>query len=122
MKVHDDSQKVAKGFKNAHLQHARLHEFQDKVYNMQYAIILAVVTRWGTELGLHGGLYRSKEAMQMYAMECQAGKDMRIDVQTIPSPVFWNDVEKLLFILRPLNEVLKMSESDKSTLAMVLPR
>lgn len=121
--THEDSQMVAKAFKNAHLQYARLHECQDKIYNKQFAIILAAATRWGTELGLYDGLYRSKEAIQMYGMECEAGRDMPVAVlQIILSPEFWNNLEKLRFILRSLNEKLKMSESNEATLAKVFPR
>lgn len=121
-KVHDDAQTLAKAFKNAHLQYARLRDLQRERYQRTWAIVLAVATRWGTELGLYEGLARTKEALQLYALR-YTSKDMGKDVLAIiMSTEFWTNLEILRTILTPLNEHLTMSESNNSTLAHIVPR
>jgi len=119
-KVHDDAQTVAKAFKNAHLQYARLREIQQQEYGRTWAIVLAVATRWGSEKGLLDGLYRSKAAIQRYAIRF---KDMPNDIlDIILSSEFWSNLEALRIILKPLDDALRMSESNRSTLAHIVPR
>lgn len=123
-KVHEEAQTIAKAFKNAPLQYARLRDLQREIYDRTFAIILAVATRWGTEKGLYDGLHRSKEAIQRYALRFNNPKDsISKDALSIAlSSEFWTNLEKLRVILKPLDDALKMSESNKSTLAHVLPR
>jgi hypothetical protein len=119
-KVHDNAQTIAKAFKNAHLQYARLRDVQKQEYGRTWAIILAVATRWGTEKGLLDGLFRSKAAIQRYAIRF---KDMPKEVlDVILSQEFWANLEALRVILKPLDEALRMSESNKSTLAHIVSR
>src|SRR5271167_377026 len=113
---------VAKAFKNSPLQYARLHDIQLETYKKRYAIVLAVITRWGTELGLYDGLVRSKEALQKYALRWNDPKDMPANIlNTLRSAEFWENLNIIREILRPITEHLKMSESNKPTLGMVLP-
>jgi len=117
-KVHDNAQTIAKAFKNAHLQYARLRDLQKQEYGRRWAIILAIATRWGTEKGLLDGLFRSKAAIQRYAIRF---KDMPQDVlDVILSQEFWANLEALRVILKPLDVALKMSESNQSTLAHIV--
>ena len=119
-KVHDNAQMVAKAFKNAHLQYARLRDLQKQEYGRTWAIILAVTTRWGTQKGLLDGLFRSKAAIQRYAIRF---KDMPQDVLDVMlSQEFWANLEALRVILKPLSVSLKMSESNGSTLAHIVSR
>ena len=119
-KVHDDAQTIAKAFKNAHLQYARLRDIQYQEYGQTWAIILTVATRWGSEKGLLDGLFRSKAAIQRYAIRF---KDMPKDVlDIILSSEFWANLEALRVILKPLDDALRMSESNQSTLAHVVSR
>jgi hypothetical protein len=118
--VHDNAQTIAKAFKNIHLQYARLRDLQKQEYGRTWAIILAVATRWGTEKGLLNGLFRSKSAIQRYALRF---KDMPKDVlDVILSQEFWANLEALRVILKPLDVALKMSESNRSTLAHIVSR
>jgi hypothetical protein len=122
-KIHTESQNVAKAFKNSPLQYARLHDIQLETYKKQYTVVLAVITRWGTELGLYDGLVRSKEALQKYALRWNGPKDMPANIlNTLLSAEFWENLNIIREILRPITDHLKMSESNKSTLGMVLPR
>src|SRR5579859_4451315 len=119
-KVHDDAQMVAKTFKNAHLQYARLCDLQHQEYGRTWAIVLAVATRWGSQKGLIDGLLRSKAAIQRYAVRFQ---DMPKDVLDIMlSSEFWSNLGALQTILKPLNIALRMSESNGSTLAHIVSR
>jgi len=89
-KVHNDAQTVAKAFKNAHLQYARLREIQQQEYGRTWAIVLAVATRLGSEKGLLDGLYRSKVAIQRHGIRF---KDMPNDIlDIILSLEFWSNL------------------------------
>jgi hypothetical protein len=122
-KVHDDAQSIAKAFKNSPIQYARLHDIQEEVYKKKYAMVLAVITRWGTELGLYHGLARSKEALQTYAFRWNGAKDMPQNIiDIILSQEFWNNLNTIREILAPINAHLKNSEHNDSTIGKVLPR
>ena len=122
-KVHDNAQSIAKAFKNSPIQYARLRDIQEEVYKKKYAMILAVVTRWGTELGLYDGLARSKEALQTYAFRWNSAEDLSQNIiEIILSQEFWNNLTTIREILTSINIHLKASESNKSTIGKILPR
>src|SRR2546423_5473826 len=101
-KVHNNAQTIAKAFKNAHLQYARLHDLQYQEYGRTWEIVLAVATRWGSEKGLLDSLFRSKAAIQRYAIRF---KDMPKDIlDIILSSEFWANLEALRVILKPLDD------------------
>lgn len=52
LKIHDESQAVAKAFKNAHLQYSQLRNLQHEAYDQTSAITLAVAPQWDTQKGL----------------------------------------------------------------------
>jgi hypothetical protein len=63
-------------------------------------MILSVVTRWGTELGLYDSLARSKEALQQYALHWNDPKDMPANIlNTLLSAEFWQNLNTIREIL-----------------------
>src|SRR5579859_5332219 len=46
------AQSIAKSFRNAPLQYARLREFQVELYGSPQSLVLSVITRWGTQYRL----------------------------------------------------------------------
>src|SRR5579859_5938053 len=58
--LHDKAKKVVKAFNKAHLQYARLRDIQMTCYKEHRALILSIITRWGTQLRLIVSLLKSK--------------------------------------------------------------
>jgi hypothetical protein len=124
--LHDVIQSIAKAFKNAPLQYARLRECQLAKYNRKQALCLSVITRWGTQFRLVSSVYKNKEALRMYSYQyAVAGQSSDIAkdlVDKLVSPAFWTTVEMFKELLEPIDEAIRMSESDKAHLGHVLPR
>lgn len=67
-----------------------------ELYNKQYSIVLAVITRWGTELELYDGLARNKEALQQYALRWKSPRDMPANIiDTLLSSEFWHNLNNI---------------------------
>jgi hypothetical protein len=117
-----EAQAVAKAFVVSKLQLARLREYQMKHYNEERAFCLSVITRWGTQFRLLQSVLRNKDALRNYAREYTEA-DLTYDAHRyISSFNFWNRVEGLIEVLRPIDEALKMSESGSAGLGHVLTR
>src|SRR5438552_10256441 len=65
----EQAQAVVKAFKNAPLQLSFLREYQVQHYQQPVALILSVITRWGTQYRLVNSLIKSKDALQYYAVK-----------------------------------------------------
>lgn len=68
----EKAQTVAKAFKNAPLQYARLRQLQVEIYGQNRSLCLSVITRWGTQFRLVESLLRSKDALRRYAIAYEA--------------------------------------------------
>lgn len=64
--LHDKAKKVVRAFRKAHLQLARLRDIQLSCYNEHRALILSIITRWGTQLRLIASLLNSKVHLHLY--------------------------------------------------------
>ena len=118
----DQAQVIAKAFRKAPLQYARLREFQREIYNKHYALILSVITRWGTQFRLINSVIKSKLALRRYG-EMYTEKDIDEKAyDAITDSNFWRDVDLIRELLEPIDEGLKMSESSKTHLGHVLHR
>ena len=67
--IHQKAQDIVSAFKTSPLQYARLRHQQTLKYNRHYALILAVITRWGTQYHLVSSILRSKDALRAYAFD-----------------------------------------------------
>jgi Protein of unknown function (DUF 659)/hAT family C-terminal dimerisation region len=109
-------------FRNANKQLALLRHYMKQEFGMTFEFVLAVKTRWGTQVKELKALKRSKDALKLFARdrknECE---DMKI-LDTIKDPLFWEDVDNLLDILRPIHEAQIMSESSNGNLSHVKER
>lgn len=120
-----DAQTIVSAFHKSPLQHALLREQQINCYGKHYSLILAVITRWGTQYRLTHSVLRSKEALRKYAEKVQDVdiKKLGNSAHTIIKDVdFWRDLDVLHELLEPIDEQLKMSESSKGHLGQVLQR
>lgn len=119
----DNAQKIAKAFKKSPLQLARLRDFQNDIYGEHKSLCLSVITRWGTQYRLIESVLNSKDALRRYATsftgQLPYGAANSIDDQ---DQLFWPALERLRELLHPIDEAVRMSESDKSHLGTVLQR
>jgi hypothetical protein len=117
-----EAQSIAKAFKKAPLQHARLHEYQIQTYGKAIAFVLSVLTRWGTQCGLVNSVLKNKEALRLFAKDFTQ-KDLAYDAHKyISDSGFWEKLSLLHELLKPLDEAITMSESNKAHLGMVIGR
>src|SRR4030095_3554064 len=121
------AQIIVSPFHKSPLHHALLREEQLDIYKKHYALILSVITRWGTQYRLISSVLRSKAVLRQYAEKVQE-EDMKDNalitaaIAIIKDADFWRDLDILRELLEPINEKLKMSESSKGHLGHVLQR
>ena len=110
--THQKAQDIAAAFKTSPLQYVRLREHQKLKYNRCYALVLAVITRWGTPYRLVTSLIQSKDALRAYAFDgAKNDIDLRHNaISTLRDRTFWTELEVLGDILQPIDEMLRMAE------------
>jgi hypothetical protein len=91
-------------------------------YQKHYALVLSVITRWGTQFRLVNSLLRSKQALRNY-IDNHESKGLPYNAyEYISDRDFWSDLEILRELLEPIDTQLKMSESSNGHLGLVLGR
>jgi hypothetical protein len=122
--THLQAQTIANAFRSAPLQYARLREQQQIKYNKQYALVLAVITRWGTQYRLIHSILRSKDALRAYAFEpTRSASDLKGKaVDIIKDPSFWSNLDTLKGIVQPIDDQVRMAKSTKSHIGTVMNR
>src|SRR5579859_4274436 len=118
----EKAQTIAKAFKNASLQYARLRQLQVEIYGQKRSLCLSVITRWGTQYHLVESLLKSKDALRRYAIAHEPGDLAAHAHDYINSSMFWASLESLRELLQPIDEALWMSESNQAHLEKVLDR
>jgi hypothetical protein len=120
--THFQAQSIANAFRSAPLQYARLREYQQIKYNKHYALILAVITRWGTQYRLIQFILRSKDALRAYAFKpTRLPTDLRGNaIATIKDPSFWSNLDVLNDVIQPIDDRVQMAESTKSHIGTVM--
>ena len=120
--LHDQAQAIVKAFKKAPLQYARLRDYQVQTYGFKQALCLSVITRWGTQFRLIDSVLKNKKALRRYAFDHQPNDLAYDEHEYIMSSDFWAALEPLHELVQPIDETLKMSESNKASLDLVLGR
>ena len=119
------AQLIATGFSKSRLQLDILRVKQQELYDGKtFAIVLSVMTRWGTQYDLFASLKRSKDALRAYASDPRASMIVKkVNIKDwLLSSTFWNRVEDMLEVLTPLHEAQKSSEADNAHLGHVSDR
>ena len=101
------AQAIARGFHKAKKQYAILREIQEEVYQTQKALILSVITRWGTQYALCISLINNREALQRWALRVDieiSGKEQP-QKKSILSDDFWAKLNKLCIAVKPIHEL-----------------
>ena len=118
----ENAQAIAKAFRKAHLQYARLREYQIQDYGKHIALVLSVITRWGSTFRLIVQVLKNKNALRHYCAD-HSSADLPYDAyDIIQSSTFWMQLEGLRELLEPIDNALKMSECNQSHLGLVFTR
>jgi hypothetical protein len=119
----DAAQAIARGFHKAKKQYAILREIQEDVYGKQQALILSVLTRWGTQYHLCRSILKNRDALEKWALR----KDTKLNTdnsqkQSILNDSFWTQLNKLCQAIKLIHDQQKISERNNATLGEVIPR
>jgi hypothetical protein len=122
--THQQAQSIAHAFCAAPLHYARLREHQQIKYKRHYALVLAVITRWGTQYRLIDSILRSKDALRAYAFEpTRLPSDLKENAITaIKDATFWSNMDLLRDVIEPIDTQIRMAESTKAHLGTVMKR
>ena len=115
------AQSIAASFSHSRLQLAIFREKQATQYGRNYAIILLIITHWGSQYNLIKLLTRSKDALKAYAVNsCSSLTKDKINLSSLLlDKRFWIEVKELEEVLRPVHEAQLSSEDDKAHLSHV---
>jgi hypothetical protein len=116
-----DNAKIIVNYFKSHVQaSAKLKRIQAENYNQEIALVLPILTRWGTHLDCFKSLQKSKIALEQTLMDPEIRKKMNSSARNyILSEEFWEKLDVIIKILEPIVIVLKLFESDTSTLSTV---
>jgi hypothetical protein len=113
------AQNIARGFHKAKKQYSILRVYQESTYGRKQALILSVITRWGSQFGLLNSILKNKDALRLWATDIRAKGAFR---ESILDSHFWIDIENLAMAIKPIHEAIKLSERTDSTIGEVIPR
>jgi hypothetical protein len=115
------AQTIVSSFHQAAKQYAILQTMQEK----PRAFVLSVITRWGTQYGLVLSVLKNKQALFSWVADAQAQTGKKKGTNTLRLIIldseFWNKLEEVAVIIKPIHDAQKMSESNSATLAHVVP-
>ncbi|CAB5392228.1 unnamed protein product, partial [Rhizophagus irregularis] len=122
--VSDDIVNNAKMIVNyfkSHIQAAaKLKRIQNENYNKKIALVLPILTRWGTHLSCFQSLLKSKIALEQVLMDSEIRQKINRKVRNnVLSEEFWEMANLITKFLEPMVVALKLFESDSSTLSTV---
>ena len=112
---------VINTFRQSPLQLSILREKQKACYGKTSALVLAVITRWGTQARAIESIYKNKEAFKAYVRDDRTQLEHEVS-QLLCSRDFWNNVEELRDLILPIHKVQVQSESTDAHLGLVVSR
>ena len=108
-------------FRSSPKQLSILREKQKTVYGKTSALILSVITRWGTQARAINSLYQNKDAFKLYLLDSRTSINNTI-IDLLGSRQFWHEVEELRDLILPIHEHQIFSESENSHLGKIVNR
>jgi hypothetical protein len=116
----DDAKDITKYFKSHTQSMAKFKRIQCENYGKEISLILPVLTRWGTHLKCLQSLQKSRIAIEQTLMDSKIRQNMDYNLRArILNEEFWEKLEMVISILKPIVITLKLFESDSSTLSSV---
>ncbi len=118
------AQDVVQAFSTSPKQLAILRQHMASSIGGVRSFALSVITRWGSQVRMLRSLLRAAIPLRLYCSSIPngAGKTIRKYQSQIQDEKWWEAIKELLQILSPLDESIKMSESDRSNIHYVIPR
>jgi len=112
---------VINTFRRSPLQLSILREKQRVCYGKTSALVLAVITRWGTQARAIESIYKNKDAFKAYVLDDRTQLEHEV-TQLLSSRDFWNNIEELRDLILPIHKVQVESESTNAHLGLVVSR
>jgi hypothetical protein len=110
-------------FNNAPVRLSTLRKIQRRQYKREWSLLAAVITRWGSQYKMLTSLRRSMDALQSYAEKVATEKDQDTDiVNTLLCDSFWMSLARLIKLLQPIDEAIRMPEDSHTDLGKVTIR
>ncbi|CAG8849958.1 45160_t:CDS:1, partial [Gigaspora margarita] len=99
---------------------AKLKRIQQDNYNKEIALVLPVLTRWGTHLECLQSLQKTRIALEQTLMDSRIREtiDSSLRIYMLYDE-FWENLNLIASILKPIVATLKLFESDRSTLSSI---
>jgi hypothetical protein len=116
------AQMIVRAFLKSPLQYSRLREYQLQFYGQHQALILSVITRWGTQFRLISSVLKNKDALRQYALDYPPKELSNNAYNIILSSEFWTQLDQLRELLQSIDLQLKISESNKTRLHSIISR
>ena len=110
---------VINTFHHSPLQLSFLRQKQKPCYGKTSALVLAVITRWGTQARAIESIYKNKEAFKAFVLDDRIQLDHEVS-QLLCSRNFWNNIEELHDLILPIHMIQVQSESTNSHLGLVV--
>lgn len=90
----------------------------------------SVITRWGSQYNALLSVYQNREALRAFARRRDTNDILTegrmillpIILETINSGIFWDHLEAILAVLKPINNHQHLSESDRANIGHMVPR
>ncbi|CRG84903.1 similar to zinc finger, BED-type containing 4 [Talaromyces islandicus] len=118
-KVFKSAQAIVAHFNNAPMQLAILRYFQLREYKEERALLGSIITRWGTQYLMLQSIKDNEIALTKYVREHECRDEIKVVLRSMD---FWDTVSQILYILKPIHEAIKASESVASHAGYVLQR
>ena len=112
---------IITAFRASPKQLALLRQVQVECYGKTIALVLSVITRWGTQAQAIESVYKNKEALKAF-IQLPEGNIKDSLVMIIRDRMFWVQVEELRDLIRPISILQQASESDSLHLGLVAER
>ncbi|KAE8549030.1 hypothetical protein EYB25_007545 [Talaromyces marneffei] len=108
-------------FNHSPLQLSILRAIQMEEYGEEKSLLSAIITRWGSQYTMLQSIKRSEAALSKLARreDIDLGATLKA---VLEDDLFWIYLGRLIQIIKPLHEAIKMSESVKSDMSKVLQR
>ena len=119
-----EAHRIAVYFKRTPKQHQILREHQITHYRKAKALILSVITRWGTYFGVVNRVIDLRQALHSWSIDPAAVKTRKAKniKGIIKREDFWHKLERLHELLKPLHEAQLESEREDAHLGLVKRR
>jgi hypothetical protein len=94
-----------------------------EILGKPYLFILSIITQWGTQVAMLKSVQRVALTLQKFFTNLSPdyGESIMELQPLIWDRQFWVNVDFITKLLVPINELIKMSESDYSSYSMLFP-